>query len=692
LKLRIVIIALLVNLSGGLLFAQQTEPCITEYVYQDLLMKFPGAGEKRKALSQWTEDYIKTLGVFGEQQGSVRYIPVVFHVIHQGGDENISKEQILDQLRILNNDFRRQNADSVNTVTPFKAVAADTQIEFRLARKDPNGNCSDGIVRVFSPQTQNAFDNVKALSFWDSDKYLNIWLVRTILNFTGSGGTILGYAYYPGTAPSGADGIVQRADYTGSIGSAATNTNKGRVLAHEVGHYLNLAHVWGDSNCGDDQVADTPVQQGPNNSCPTFPKISCNNGPDGDMYQNYMDYTNGSCQNLFSLGQKNRMDAVLAGIRSTLVSPGNATATGIFDSTGSCLLVPDFYSNHTNICSGDSVRFKDASWNGEPVTWNWSFPGGSPSGSNMQNPVVQYSVPGTYNVTLSVTNQAGAQLLTKNSLIHVYSISADHAVTFHEGFENPAFPTAKWIVENQGGKGWERTILAASSGGASFTVQNALGNVSGSSDIFYSPSFDFAGIPAPFVVFSTAFAQTDSADQDQLKVYATTDCGKTWSLRFIKSGTALASVPVTMTNFIPSPNEWTQQTMNLAGSLFGNKPNVRFRFEYFHVSGNNIYIDDLIFAGFAGLESNILHGFNFEVYPNPAKDQVNIRLATSEARDMQISITDVMGRLIMNPISMKLIDDVNEINIPLETGNGIYFIHVIGDSQNVTRKLIVSGN
>ncbi|MFM7078240.1 MAG: hypothetical protein ACKOYC_00465, partial [Bacteroidota bacterium] len=200
--------------------------CLAHYLYEQQIANDPQYRANQAQLERETEAFApgfierKSSGTANRGTSVVRVIPVVFHVIHEGGSENISRAQIQNQIDLLNADFRHQNADTVNTPAPFLALAADVEIEFRLATKDPNGNCTDGVVRVNSPLTNNARDNVKAVSYWPSNKYLNVWVVKTIQNLSGSAGIVLGFAQFPG-GNAATDGVVLRHDYTGNIGTAA---------------------------------------------------------------------------------------------------------------------------------------------------------------------------------------------------------------------------------------------------------------------------------------------------------------------------------------------------------------------------------------------------------------------------------------------------------------------------------------
>ena len=257
------------------------------------------------------------------QANTVVTIPVVFHVVYANGTQNISDAQIMSQLQILNDDFRRLNSDADNTWSQ----AADSEVEFCLATNDPQGNPTDGILRVST--TVSSFgtsDNVKFSSSggsdaWPAGSYLNFWVCNV-------GGGILGYAQFPGGSAA-TDGVVCDYRYVGDIGTATAPFNLGRTATHEVGHWLNLYHIWGDGNCNqDDQVSDTPNSDAANFGCATGHQ-SCSST---DMVQNYMDYSDDACMNLFTSGQKTRMQALFApgGFRASLAtSEGCAPACTI---------------------------------------------------------------------------------------------------------------------------------------------------------------------------------------------------------------------------------------------------------------------------------------------------------------------------------------------------------------------------
>ena len=245
-------------------------------------------------------------------------IPVVVHVLYNTAAQNISEAQIHSGIAALNRDFRKQNPDTLNTPDRFKPVAADVQIEFVLATADPLGRATNGIVRKWSAATEWKMDDkIKAskeggADAWDAKSYLNIWI--------GNMRSLLGYSSAPGSAAN-LDGLVINPSAFGTENVRAPY-HLGRTAVHEVGHWLGLKHIWGDTYCGDDGVEDTPKQGNFTAGCPDGFRTSCTNGEQGDMYMNYMDFTNDACMNLFTKGQKQRMRALFSegGARSTLLS------------------------------------------------------------------------------------------------------------------------------------------------------------------------------------------------------------------------------------------------------------------------------------------------------------------------------------------------------------------------------------
>lgn len=308
--------------------AQAQRACGTMEHYEYQKAQDPSIEFRQSDIERFTNEFVERNGMNGDR--ALVTIPVVVHVIHNTTAENISDAQIQTQIDVLNADFRKMNADVALTPSVFQPFAADANIEFCLATVDPTGAVTNGITRTSS--TVTAFSTNDAMKFtaqggrnaWNASQYLNIWVCDI------SGG-ILGYAQFPGGSAS-TDGVVVDYQYFGTIGTATAPFNKGRTATHEVGHWLNLRHIWGDANCGNDLVADTPTQQTSNGGCPAFPRVTCSNGPNGDMFMNYMDYTDDACMYMFSTGQVARMQALFAtgGARASLLT---STACGVSNPT-----------------------------------------------------------------------------------------------------------------------------------------------------------------------------------------------------------------------------------------------------------------------------------------------------------------------------------------------------------------------
>lgn len=302
-------LALLIILVCGYQLAAQKNCSSFTYQQQQLQLD-PSLREGLNNIEAFTRNYISTNANTSNRGGTgpVIRIPVVVHVLYHTAGDNITDAEINSQIEVLNQAFRRLHADTNNTPARFASVAADCEIEFQLAISDPRRRNTTGIIRKYTPIVSwEANDKMKFSAemgddAWDPKSYLNIWVCNM--------DRVAGYSSLPGS-PADKDGVVISRNVFGSNGSVA-GMNKGRTTVHEVGHWLNLKHLWGDEYCGDDGVGDTPKQAGYNSGCPSGIQLTCENGPKGDMYMNFMDYTNDECMNLFTLGQKSRMRSLFA--------------------------------------------------------------------------------------------------------------------------------------------------------------------------------------------------------------------------------------------------------------------------------------------------------------------------------------------------------------------------------------------
>ena len=319
---------LTILLAGATLFLNAQERCGTTAITEKMMLENLEYANARSKVNNQTEKWIENHPNHSEK--TIITIPVVVHVVWKTNTQNISDAQIQSQIDVLNEDYRRTNVDQINTPSVWQSIAADSEIEFCLATTDPNGNTTTGIDRVQTTHGQFGMDSdihtasAGGADDWPNDDYLNIWVCNI-----QSG--LLGYASPPSNWIGDGDGLVIGYQYFGRTGTVQSPYNKGRTATHEIGHWLNLDHVWGGwGSCGNDQVSDTPKQESENYSCPAFPlhpNACSTTNANGDMFMNYMDYTNDACMNLFTNGQKTRMLAAINQYRPNMLNHDLCTGT-----------------------------------------------------------------------------------------------------------------------------------------------------------------------------------------------------------------------------------------------------------------------------------------------------------------------------------------------------------------------------
>lgn len=331
-----------------------------------LIQQNPGIRDIRNQIEEHTQRYVARQQLTASRSENLITIPVVVHIVYQNAQENLSMAQIQSQIDILNEDFRRLNSDT----TSVWPQGDDTEIEFCLAKIDPNGVPTNGVTRTQTSRSSFSNDDIKFTASdgrdaWPRDQYMNMWV-----GDIGNG--LLGYATLPG-GPANVDGVVVNYRYFGGPQFASPPFNYGRTTTHEVGHWLNLFHTWGNgSGCnGDDNVADTPNSEGPNFGCATG-VVTCNST---DMVENYMDYSDDACMNLFTNGQKLRMRAIFSpgGSREALLSSNvccGETATCTSHSNWTVLPLSDSSAELriNAFTSGDSLNIRYA----PTGTSNWT--------------------------------------------------------------------------------------------------------------------------------------------------------------------------------------------------------------------------------------------------------------------------------------------------------------------------------
>ena len=619
-------------------------------------------------------------------------IPVVFHVLHQYGYENISDAQIQDQVAIFNRDFNLQNADTSVVIAPLKNVIGNVHFTFELAKLDPNGNCTSGIDRFYDSNTLSWQGNSQDYLYtWNSNMYLNFYVVKNI----ASGAA--GYAYYPGSWGVGApeDAIVILQNYVGSIGTG--NVNQSRALTHEVGHWFNLQHTWGNTNnpgvaCGNDAVNDTPDTKGFTSCSSLAASQICNPGI-SENYQNYMDYS--YCCVMFTNDQATRMNLAANssfGGRNNLGTMQNLAATGITPSAA-CAPAALFKSDKQIICIGQSIAYTDLSNISTPTNWSWIFEGGSPNTSSVQNPTITYNNPGTYSVQLIASNSVGNSA-PEIKIGYITVLPAPISTNLIESFETSALPNSTWMLRNisSNNTNWQQTINGAATGSNSAYVTE---NAAPSSTVdLYSPTYDFTSMPYNAITFKWAGAERDQSttSSDAISLFFSTNCGVSWIPRitkFIKASTVGVSGFVSG-NFLPTPSQFHQEVISL--SIVSSSNNVLFRFRYITELGssNNFYLDDINFTTVTSIDEQNNNLLNVNIYPNPTSNHFYVSFDLLEEKMVGITLSDILGKTIKTISKQTLTSGNHSINIQTnDLSKGIYFLKLNVNETTSVNKLIV---
>lgn len=643
-------------------------------------------------------------------------IPVVVHVLHDGGESNISYEQILSAIDMINADFQLLNADSVSvrntTEAPFQPLTANMGIEFKLAKLDPNGECTNGVERRQTTSTFGANDdnakhyNAGGLDAWPRTKYFNIWVVSTIEG--SGGGTTLGYAQFPQPFAGSADeyGIVIRHDRMGNIGTA---TSGDRTLTHEIGHCVGLLHTFeggcdesnflgnpsNDCQDGGDYICDTPPVVSAQWSC-TATQNTCNQVPTNDYYgtdvfdqfENFMSYS--PCQYMFSEGQKAVVMDNFATISHlvSLTSASNLTATGV-DLPG-VLCKAEFGSSSQVICQGESVDYADQSYF-NITSRSWNFAGGTPMTSSDSSLTVTYNTAGLFNVGLEVSDGNNNIYTEELEYMKVLPIPGE-PLPYHEGFEffNDLPDNHNWFVENDdSGQSWELNNDTYYTGGWAAKMNN-FGVDNGSKDHLISGTIDLSSLSASdaFVLsFQYAYKKKNSGNTERLRVYISDDCGENWVLRKTISGSGLSD-QVEPNEYIPGVGEWTAvEVTNITSAYYVD--NLRIKFEFENDGGNNLYLDHINMsnANAVGITEDVVD--NLTLFPNPVAESVFISMDIYDAGDYNMYLTNSLGQQVAVVYTGELISGQQTISYDMsDLPAGFYFLTVESNGNQKTTKLV----
>lgn len=751
------------------------EPCGTMPYLEMMKASDPGLEARMESMEKQTQAWIAQNAHRLKQTNNVITIPVVVHVVYATSAQNVSDQQIFSQIEVLNRDFRRLNPDTGNTPSVFKPVGADPGIEFCLASRDPQGNFTTGITRTPTTNTNfttfnNAvkYDVTGGKTAWNTSEYLNMW----VCNIQG---TVLGYAQFPGGNPA-TDGVVIDYQAFGTMGSAQNPYNGGRTTTHEIGHWLNLYHIWGDDGgacTGTDYVGDTPNQGSEYYGCPSFPKTSCGTQ---DMFMNYMDYVNDNCSNLFTQGQKDRMQAAINIWRTGLLTSGGcvtqppqalfavdrretvpgcgvsftdqsvgsvqsyfwqfeggspATSTSpnpsniVFSQPGQWQVslvvsnvmgsdtllipayitvsdtlraVPDFESEKRYLCAGEVIQIFDQSSHC-PNAWTWTFDPPTVSfhagtHANSKNPVVSFDTEGMYNVSLDVSNINGQRSLAKTAYIVVGGMPLE----FAEYFDSGDLLEKEWETENPNGDfSWEvQTVASGLPDNKAAVIPIYGSNSLGYRDRLISAPVDLRNQTEAYLMFKHAYAQYQNGISDSLIVYISDDCGGSWTRIFAggeDGNGSFATHPITTSKFVPAnTDDWCGGSFGspCAGidiSAWAGQANVKFAFESFSFISQNIYLDDVRVASVLSRTDNQNDMADIEIYPNPSDGHIQIR-SKNIYGNFILRLNNLQGKAVYEDDIQLTKDNYLSLALP-DLPAGMYLMNLVGDSQVVTRKLIL---
>lgn len=697
---------------------EKIQPCNTYEAMEQYFSEDPQARLRYEAIQEEFNRYSESKSASRSLSAPPEYtVPIVFHILYQCNTSYISDQTIMQALKEVNEDFARTASDTNLIVQPFKSSYVNSEIKFVLAKKDPQGNCINGIVRHENAKTrwEQGTANSGGISgnayweyTWDPTRYLNVYVVSEIVpqgTVTGNG-QIVGYTYRPGTWATGNphDAIVYDSDFISGTSSGIRNS---RSLTHEIGHWLNLAHTWGNTNnpgvsCGDDQVTDTPVTRGEFGGCPSSSVAVCtqtNPAMTGlNNVQNIMNYS--GCARNFTSGQTNRMrDAVSSSIsgRSNLSTLSNLTITGVYDAN-LCAPVAEFYPTNCSfsVCAGSSLSMRDVSFNGPIDNIVWS----ADNGATIANPnasITSITFPnaGICNVTFSVSNTYGSDVKTRQ--ITVLDATPGMPSVYMESFENIGVPLNWLVVDgNNDGITWEQTYNAAYDQSSSFMVPGAF-SPANSSEVLQMPIMDVLNNQSNILEFAYAYRQASSAHNDVLRIEGSRDCGGTWSLIYALPGAAMqnGSGGVGTDDYSPATNEWKKYTISAHPSWqnFKNSASVIVRFNYVTGNvayGNNIYIDAVSWYSTVGV-NELTKSIRFNLYPNPTSGDAHVNFTLSDPATVKISVVDVMGREVLPAVENTYTagEQTVVVNPHNNLAKGIYFVNLSLNGAKMSSKLVV---
>jgi hypothetical protein len=718
------------------IFSQAQRNCGSMDYLEMQLQNDPKRNTKLEAIERHTEEVVSS-GI--RAVNGVINIPVVVHVVYNTAAENVSTAQIMSQIDVLNADFRRLNSDADNVW----AQAADAEVSFCLATVDPNGAPTTGITRTststtaFGTNDQVKFNSSGGKDAWPSSQYMNLWVCDI------SGG-ILGYAQFPGGASS-TDGVVIDYQYFGTTGTATAPFNLGRTATHEVGHWLNLRHIWGDGGCSvDDFVTDTPTSDAANYGCP-LGHVSCSST---DMVQNYMDYTDDACMNLFSAGQKTRMRALFepGGARAALL---NSTACGGGGPAPTC---NDGIQNGTETgidCGGscpacgcsDNALSLSITFDNYPEETSWTLRnasnatvasggtyGSQADGSTLVIPLCitdgcyTFTITDAYGDGMCCSYGNGSYTLTgpSGTLASGGSFTNSQSTNFCLG--GPPAPTCTDGIQNGDETGVDcggSNCSPCDTGGCTYVTINS-NSFDSNWGIWRDGGTDCARVNSAANAYSgnysirlrdntsTSVMSTTSQNLSNYDEITVSFKFKTISFEngedfWVQLSTNGGSTYVTKATYAAgtsfSNGTYYQVDLVIAGP-FTTNTRVRLRADA-SADDDQLYIDDMVITGCLNgartvepalqpiLISDLEPVSALNLFPNPTDNLINVNYVLAESGQVDMVVTDIQGRLIDR---RTMVQSEGQQNIGYDVSTlepGTYLITLITGKGNTSRRFVV---
>ncbi|OQP54445.1 hypothetical protein A4R26_27605 [Niastella populi] len=638
-------------------------------------------------------------------EGTTAYIPVVFHVVLQNPGL-VTDAQIQAQVDQLNLDFGGVNPDSTKIRAFFKPRFAKTNIQFRLAQRTPGNEPSNGIERITTSHASFGLNDSRVkyaatggADAWDNSRFFNVWITDLSQGY-------LGYSTFPGSSVPAEDGIVIR--YTSLPGGVAPY-NKGRTLVHETGHFFYLFHTWGDDvGCsGNDEIDDTPNQANYTSGCPGDPVRldACTTSGNGIMYENFMDYTDDACMVMYTLDQKDRMEAAMNTYRASLLTSNGADPVIAFnlDAAAKSITTP-----LQRLCSATfspvitlrnrgaqtltTVTIQATIDNGTVTTTTWTGSLASLQETSVTLNSMTVPAEGTHilNVVVSQPNGSTDENTSNDVITQTFQYYLPLSPPLTQSFENAAFPPAGWDVVNADNRiTWERVTGVGKTGNAAVVMRNFDYQFSGQRDLLRLPVMNIANVDSAYITFQVAAAvrtdpKTSGNEWDTLQVLASKDCGATFTSIYKKWGSELITrSEATSTAFTPAASEWRKDSVNLTSYIGAGE--ILLAFANTSKQENNIYLDDI--NVYSLTIDPVVKAKGFVISPNPTRGRINIQFYPNAALVKGINIFTGTGQRVSSlkvnaPGSHIYSFDMSRY------ASGVYIVQVVLGDRVITQKVI----